>query len=273
MSTKQPNERAEEPISSLGVFAILSGSIIFGIVLGTVLSAMRSRWLDARRRAERGGRGGGVWVEKDVEAVGEKDGTEDRQHGRVSAHMPRVSLCGSKERGSGGQRLSDEKARRISRPTRLLPAWQTYIVVRSPLLPSPATHRRFTIGASPRTTRSLDSPHPLGSPIIRPHPTRNAAGAHSDTTVADHTPGILASKADSPALSKSPQRRVVWLDQLSCRSTPSRASRTNSLPSQWRHEEAEPEGAIQTRQRLGSACQMWLAFEQQQPTTTAAAKG
>lgn len=213
-----------------------------------------------------------MWVEKDVEAVGEKDGTKDNLHGRVPVHTPRVSLYGSKERGSGGQRLSSEKARRISRPTRLLPAWETYIVVRSPLLPSPATPRRFTIGASPRTTRSLDSPHHLRSPIIRPHPTRNAAEAHSDTTVADHTPGILALQADSP-LSKSSHRRVVWFDQLSSRSTHSRASRTNSLPSQWWHEEAEQEGAVQTRLRLGSACQMWLAFEQQQQPTTEAAKG
>ncbi|POW15932.1 hypothetical protein PSTT_01761 [Puccinia striiformis] len=231
MSSSNSEDGLHRSISSFGVFAILTGMIIGGILLAYLISCLKEI------------------LQKRLQL----------QIHNKSSGPNRPPSTTEKKRQAGEDQPRDLKDK-ISRPTRLLPTETSYVIVRSPL---PARdHLPLTSNRSSRA-RSLDSQR-----LVNEIRKRRETDLSSGKTVAHPSSQTIVGLADSPASKAHTKRTVVWFDQISKNgsSIHSRHSRTTSLPSSWDeilHSPAadEPQEA---RLRLGSVSELWLDFQSQQ---------
>ncbi|KAH9444688.1 hypothetical protein MJO28_013284 [Puccinia striiformis f. sp. tritici] len=274
MSSSNSEDGLHRSISSFGVFAILTGMIIGGILLAYLISCLKEI-LQKRLQLQIHNKSSGPnrppsttekkreveEEEKDLEAgtIMEKIEPHDNQQKdkRRSFRRPGILRWSQvKPERTSPRDLKDK----ISRPTRLLPTETSYVIVRSPL---PARdHLPLTSNRSSRA-RSLDSQR-----LVNEIRKRRETDLSSGKTVAHPSSQTIVGLADSPASKAHTKRTVVWFDQISKNgsSIHSRHSRTTSLPSSWDeilHSPAadEPQEA---RLRLGSVSELWLDFQSQQ---------
>ncbi|KNE90655.1 hypothetical protein PSTG_15916 [Puccinia striiformis f. sp. tritici PST-78] len=274
MSSSNSEDGLHRSISSFGVFAILTGMIIGGILLAYLISCLKEI-LQKRLQLQIHNKSSGPTrppsttektlvvdeEEKDLEAgtVIEKLEPHDNQQKdkRRSFRRPGILRWSQvKPERTSPRDLKDK----ISRPTRLLPTETSYVTVRSPL--PPRDHLPLTSNRSSRA-RSLDSQR-----LVNEIRKRRETDLSSGKTVAHPSSQTIVGLADSPASKAHTKRTVVWFDQISKNgsSIHSRHSRTTSLPSSWDeilHSPAadEPQEA---RLRLGSVSELWLDFQSQQ---------